>query len=77
MKIQVCDHQHNVLRFGSSCSSSINEQEKDEEKEVIPKAAAVSPNKIDKNHSRTHSKIGFSCWDITVENNGLTTEKCS
>jgi len=50
---------HNVLRFGSSCSSSINEQEKDEEKEVIPKAAAVSPNKIDKNHSRVHSKIGF------------------
>ena len=49
MKIQVSDHQHNVLRFGSSCSSRINEQEKDEEKEVISKATAGNGNNQQQN----------------------------
>ena len=59
MKIQVCDHQHNVLRFGSSCSSSINEQEKDEEKEVISKATAGKGNKHDQNQFSNGFGYGF------------------
>ena len=59
MKIQVCDHQHNVLRFGSSCSSSINEQEKDEEEEVIPKAAAGIGNNNHQNQFSNGFGYGF------------------